>query len=313
MVLVNSLNYLCKIEENRYICGLNQLYKYNMKRNSDIHTDILDLHPDAVYFMNDYFLYNSTIKPKSGFKINTYGCFLCLHGSANGTIDLKPFHVCPGKLIVNVPGQLVIFQSYSDDFSGISLVMTQHFIDTLGLPYNFAMTVSMREHPILELKQEEIIAIQNYFNMVKDLLRKKRPYQAETLRHLTSAYAYSLGSYLYQMEEMRKLSNEEILTQRFFQEVHVHYKKERKISFYAERLNITSGYLSTLVRNITGKTASDWIENFVLLEAKIMLKSTNLTIQQISQELNFPSQTFFGKYFKRLSGISPKEYRENGV
>jgi len=67
------------------------------------------------------------------------------------------------------------------------------------------------------------------------------------------------------------------------------------------------------VRNVSGKTASDWIDNFVLLEAKIMLKSTNLTIQQISQELNFPSQTFFGKYFKRLSGVSPKEYRENGV
>lgn len=68
-----------------------------------------------------------------------------------------------------------------------------------------------------------------------------------------------------------------------------------------------------LVRNVSGKTASDWIDNFVLLEAKIMLKSTNLTIQQISQELDFPSQTFFGKYFKRLSGVSPKEYRENGV
>ena len=191
--------------------------------------------------------------------------------------------------------------------------MTQHFVDALGLPYNFSLSVGVRENPVLELKHGEFAAIQNYCNMVKDLLCENRPFQVETLRHLTCAYTYSLGSYLYRVTEGRKFSNEEVLMRRFLQEVHIHYKKERKVIFYAERLHFTSGYLSTLVRNVSGKTASDWIDNFVLLEAKIMLKSTNLTIQQISQELNFPSQTFFGKYFKRLSGVSPKEYRENGV
>lgn len=286
-----------------------------MKRNLDIQTNILALHPDAAYFMDDFFLYDSTIKPKAGysFKINTYGCFFCLQGSANGTIDLMPFELSPGKLMVNVPGQLVTHQFSTDDFRGTSLIMTKHFIDNLGLPYNLAMAVSVREHPVLELKPREITAMQNYFNMVKDLLGKRRPYQAETLRHLTCAYVYSFGSYLYQMEETRKLSREEMLMQRFLREVHAHYKRERKVSFYAKKLNLTPGYLSTLVKNVSGKTASEWIDNFVLLEAKIMLRSTDLTIQQISNELNFPSQTFFGKYFKRLVGFSPKEYKTSGM
>lgn len=59
------------------------------------------------------------------------------------------------------------------------------------------------------------------------------------------------------------------------------------------------------------KSAAEWIDDYVILEAKALLRSTNLTIQQISYELNFPSQSFFGKYFKRLTGMSPKEYKEN--
>ena len=239
--------------------------------------------------------------------------FLCTQGAASGMIDLMPFQLKRGTLMVNVPGQLITHQSASHDLGEPTLVMTRHFVDTLGLPYNFSLAVGVRENPVLELKHGEFAPIQNYCNMVKGLLRENRPFQVETLRHLTCAYTYSLGSYLYRVTEGRKLSNEEVLMQRFLQEVHIHYKKERKVIFYAEKLHLTSGYLSTLVRNVSGKTASDWIDSFVLLEAKIMLKSTNLTIQQISQELNFPSQTFFGKYFKRLSGVSPKEYRENGV
>ena len=104
-----------------------------------------------------------------------------------------------------------------------------------------------------------------------------------------------------------------MLMQRFLHELHIHYKTEHKVLFYADRLHVTPDYLSTLVRGISGITASEWINKFMLLKAKIMLKSTKMTIQQVSQELNFPSQTFFGKYFKRLTGVSPKEYRRSGI
>ncbi len=69
--------------------------------------------------------------------------------------------------------------------------------------------------------------------------------------------------------------------------------------------------MSTIIKQTSGKTAGDWIDDYILLEAKALLKSTNMTIQQISDELNFPSQSFFGKYFKRLTGVSPKEYRKS--
>ena len=76
-------------------------------------------------------------------------------------------------------------------------------------------------------------------------------------------------------------------------------------------LRCVPGYLSTVVRTCTGRIASEWIERHVAQEAKALLKSTNMTVQQISNELNFPSQSFFGKFFKRLTGLSPKEYRRS--
>ena len=87
------------------------------------------------------------------------------------------------------------------------------------------------------------------------------------------------------------------------------FKEERFLDFYANELSITPKHLSRTVKSQTGFTAVEWIERYVILEAKVMLKSSNMTIQQIADELNFPSQSFFGKYFKKNIGVSPKEYR----
>jgi AraC-like DNA-binding protein len=96
---------------------------------------------------------------------------------------------------------------------------------------------------------------------------------------------------------------------RFLNLVQENFREQRDINFYADRMCLTPRYLSRLIKKNSGYFAGEWINNHVILEAKALLKSTNMTIQQISDELNFPSQSFFGKYFKRITGMSPKEYR----
>lgn len=95
----------------------------------------------------------------------------------------------------------------------------------------------------------------------------------------------------------------------------VHYsciviRQERKVQFYADLLHVSIGHLFAVIKRVSGKSPGDWIDEYVVSEAHILLKGSSLTIQQISQELGFPSQSFFGKYFKRVMGVSPKEYRE---
>lgn len=99
------------------------------------------------------------------------------------------------------------------------------------------------------------------------------------------------------------------LCEQFIQLVSEHFKSHRDISFYAGKLCITNKYLSSLLKQETGMTALEWIERYVVLYAKSCLSSTSMTIQEISDELDFPSQSVFGKYFKRVEGESPKAYR----
>ena len=82
--------------------------------------------------------------------------------------------------------------------------------------------------------------------------------------------------------------------------------------YFANRLGIAPKHVSMVVKKVSGRTASDWIDEYVVLEAKQMLRTTTLTVQEVSRELNFANQSFFGKYFKKHVGMSPSEYRQQG-
>lgn len=109
------------------------------------------------------------------------------------------------------------------------------------------------------------------------------------------------------MEKIPKGQNR--IHERFINLVQQNFKKERFLDFYAEKLEVSTKHLSRTVKEATGFSAVDWIDRLVILEAKVLLKSTNLSIQQISDELNFTSQSFFGRYFKKHTGRSPKDFR----
>lgn len=101
------------------------------------------------------------------------------------------------------------------------------------------------------------------------------------------------------------------IADRFIRLVQEHFRRERFLDFYAGKLDITPKHLSRTIKIQTGASAVDWINRYVILEAKVMLRSSNLNVQQIAEALNFPSQSFFGKYFKKATGVSPKDYRNS--
>ena len=90
-----------------------------------------------------------------------------------------------------------------------------------------------------------------------------------------------------------------------------HYREQRNVEFYAERMNISSKHLSRVIRNFTGKSVHQWIDEFDALEIKHLLKYSNMSIQQISFYLNFPNPSFMGQYFKRFTGMTPGEYKKS--
>ena len=104
-------------------------------------------------------------------------------------------------------------------------------------------------------------------------------------------------------------TRQESILEQFLRLLRRHYRAERKVTFYADRLCLTPKYLSKAVRQASGKTVSAWIDQYVTTEAKALLRSTDMTVQQIALHLHFDTQALFGKYFKRVTGLSPREYR----
>lgn len=136
-------------------------------------------------------------------------------------------------------------------------------------------------------------------------------FKMDSVRHLTLTMFYGYSHMKHDISSYAKSTNRyNDIYSTFLETVGKHFKEERKVGFYADKLCLTAKHLSQVVKEVSGRTASDIIEDYVITEIKALLLSTNMTIQQISDYLNFPSQSVFGKYVKRITGISPKGYRK---
>ena len=138
----------------------------------------------------------------------------------------------------------------------------------------------------------------------------ENPFRIQVLENLIRVFYYGGIRYLPSRNEGKHKSKNNVVDH-FMELVQEHYREQRLIGFYADKLCITPKYLSKLIKEHTGRSAGEWIDNHVILEARAMLQSSDMTIQQIAASLNFPNQSFFGKYFKRATGLSPKQYRSS--
>jgi AraC-like DNA-binding protein len=172
------------------------------------------------------------------------------------------------------------------------------------------VAAAIREKPYIRLDSQSMKFVRKFlFTLKKFMTMTENPYRLEMIKHLMIVSYYMVRPNFENVIAPAKPSRQALLIEKFTALVRENYRMQRKTAFYADKLCLTPKYLSEVVKAATGKSVSDWIDDYVILETKALLKSTNMTVQQIGDELNFPSQSFFGKYFKRNAGVSPREYR----
>jgi len=285
-----------------------------MKENIHLFNWQVDIKKEEVTSIgNDLILLDKPIiKPRFDhpFKVDATTAQICLSGKSEGFINLKE-HISEGPcLTIILPGQILQHKYMSEDFSGLYIVMSQRFINNLNIQPNSTLFHSISDNPTVALSDKGLRSVTFFYVMLKEAIQNiDNPYRMETVRHLTKAFFYGSGYSFHKIPEDKNKSKYEILVNKFLDLVKEHYRQERGIGFYAGKLCLTPKYLSTVIKENSNQSANDWIDRYVILEAQALLKSTNMTIQQISDELNFPSQSFFGKYFKRLTSMSPREYK----
>ena len=271
---------------------------------------------EADFIDEDLFLFNNPLLlPAFDYpvKMDIPLTVLCSRGTIKVSVNLKDYTIEAPAIFIVVSGKIVQYKSVSDDFSGFFMLMSKKFLTDLlsGPRERLPIFLSVLDSPLVQLTNEDLASVNDFYLMLqKEIRQTMNPYRLETVRHLVQAMFYSTGYKFHKTGESSNKTKHEILMEEFINLVKAHYRKEREVGFYAMKLKLTPKYLSKLIRDNSDKSVNEWINDYVLLEAKALLKSTNMTIQQISDELNFPSQSFFGKYFKRLVGASPKEYRK---
>lgn len=232
-------------------------------------------------------------------------------GYARVLINLIEQTFQPDKLLLIVPNSILQLIEVSPDFDMQMVAMDSEFLPITGKDDFFTHLLQLQKNIILSLTPQESQQIKSYFDLMWTILQES-PFHREVIQHLLASLLYNIE---YLTNNNQKAQNyqtrQEDIFQRFISLVNTYSKKERNVVFYADKLCLTPRYLNTVVRQASQQTVMDWINQSIILEAKVLLKHSNLLVYQISDELNFPNPSFFCKFFKRMTGITPREYQNS--
>lgn len=257
------------------------------------------------------------------FKLKTLISIVCIKGELIVSVDLVEHKLTPSTLMVVRPGHTLTGYRASEDFRGYLIMAPLHTINH-SLP-SFSRLLScflyFRDRPVINISPSELEIQQHLLAAVIQKQKEaKTPFFDNVLDSMYQSILYeTLSLYTSHMDRSQsnvidsKLRRREDVFYRFLLLVEANFQIERSVNYYAEKLNITPKHLSAVAKETSGHTAGDWIDSYVVLEAKMLLNNSELSIQEISSRLNFANQSFFGKYFKHHTGMSPRSYRRTMI
>ena len=238
-------------------------------------------------------------------------------GETSLTSNLQEFRLKKDSLFIFSPKHILQVQS-NNRFKAHFIVIAPDFLKRINIDTKRMMPLFLQfgSLPCMELTHAESQSLRSFISMVEQELKgSETDFSSEIIGGLIAATIYKVGDILtHYLTEHPEVDSpihnraEEYFKQ-FTELLGEHYKHERSVGFYARQLCITPKYLTTLIKRISGKSVSEWIDNYVILEAKTLLKYSNMSVQEIAYYLNFPNQSFFGSYFKRNAGMSPSQYK----
>lgn len=252
-------------------------------------------------------------KQDSPYRCSMTIAIYCRKGHAVGKVNIAEYELSSDGFLIVLPNQIIESTYVSNDFEGTYILMSAQFLDNLNIREAFQVHNSVEHAPYIQLGERAKEALMTYIAMSKSVISvEENPNRLEILRLITKAFFLGFGYFMHKsaQQELCK-SHGSWMMMKFLGLVERHYREYRDLDFYANKMGITSKHLSKVIKNHSGKKALQWIEHYVILDAKSQLASTDKSVKHISYELNFPSQSFFGKYFCRVTGMSPIEYRKS--
>lgn len=254
-------------------------------------------------------------------RFDGYILFFLKKGHYHIDFNLKTYEVHEGSLLVTVPGNIIrVGQVDKDRLSDIELayvVLSRQFISGLQLDFNkvFQDSVQVLENPCIVLNEAQLALAESYFLLARQVVQSSLSNKRNIIGGLLSSLSYMTEDiWTGQLSEKGKplvdsSARASLTYDRFMKLVTEHHSQERGMQFYADKLCLTPKYLSKIVKEASGRSGPEWIDAFVILEAKNLLRYSDESIKEIAYKLHFPSASVFNKFFKANTGLVPSDYR----
>lgn len=253
-------------------------------------------------------------------KMNAQTIIICSKGKMKVSCNFRNYTLTENTVFVSQPNNTLSID-VTEDFEGYIMASTErglseYTIDPKHIP---DLMDKAYDSPLIQISQNECERICKAMGLLSEYIKEKSssPFRPSIIKSAISTFVYltaeTIHSHLPDIEyELRTVKRDKEHFNRFLKLLSENYTMHREVSWYADNMNLTPRYLTTTIRNVSGYTVSEWISKFIIKDAKYLLKHSEMTVQQVAYELNFPNQSFFGKFFKKHTGMSPGTFRNKG-
>lgn len=284
--------------------------------------------PDAPYvgFGDDFYIMDASFKDYHNplnvpCRFDGFMVFYCVNGSMQMSVNLTDVKLEKGMVFITVPGNIIrineIVHDQAVEARYICLSLSKQFFQSLNIEVCklFNEGISMLQNPGIRLSDKDFELTGSLMRYITSLLKSEVSYKREAvLSALSSLFYILMGSWTTETTgelAVTQSNRSKVLFDRFMRLVMEYHSQYRNVGFYAEKLCLTPKYLSKIIKDASGRSAPDWIDSYVILEAKNLLKYSTTPIKEIVYKLHFPNQSVFYKFFKSRTGMTPTEYRNS--
>lgn len=252
-------------------------------------------------------------------RVDGLAILILLDGTVNVRINLQEITVNPGDVVVNLPDNIVQIDRRGESAHGLGLLIGYDFLHRISeaLWSKIPMYAYLKSHPVFRPLPEDLEIYKHYMH---DIISVSKSYEGkhkqEVIKGLLLTFMYTMfdsaGRVNFIPSSLNSIegnSQQLRLFEKFMNLLEKHHSRERTVQFYAEKLMFTPKYLSRLIREVSGRGATEWIVDYVMLEAKQMLLNSSFNIKEIAYHLNFATPSLFSRYFRKHAKCTPQEYR----
>lgn len=273
---------------------------------------------ESVFLDDDLLLterINEAPMPTEPRRMNFILIGLCTRGRIVYQVDTVEQIINPGDLLIVSEKHVVDNYQPSPDMQGLCIMLSVNFFQEIIKSVRDVSSLFLfsRSHPVMSLRPEEIETFKEYFQVIKQKIGDEdNHFRKDLIRTLLLAMFYDLSNVIYRVQNNDKQQTRaELIFTKFILLVEANCRQERRVRWYAQQLCISPKYLSETIKTVSRRTPNQWIDNYVIMELRLILRNSTKSIKEITKEMNFPNQSFLGKYFKDHVGMSPSDYRKS--